>query len=57
MGQGSLITIPDYDSAEGIRSIPDSGPDQRIWAKLNAEESGASGKRKYEEFSWDPAAV
>ncbi len=40
----------DYDSAQGLHSLADSGPDQRIWAKLNAEESGASGKRKYEEF-------
>jgi len=40
----------DYDSAQGIRPLPDSGPDQRIWAKLNAEESRASRKRKYEEF-------
>jgi len=40
----------DYYSAQGTRSFSDSGPDARIWGKLNAEASGASGKRKYEEF-------
>lgn len=39
-----------YDSAQGARSLPDSGPAVLIWGKINGEESGASGKRKYEEF-------
>lgn len=39
-----------FYSSNEIRSIPDSGPGRLIWGKLNAEESGASGKRKYEEF-------
>ncbi len=39
-----------YDSAQGVRSLPDSGPAVLIWGKINGEESGASGKRKYEEF-------
>jgi hypothetical protein len=39
-----------YDSAQGARSLPDSGPAVLIWGKINGEESGASGRRKYEEF-------
>ncbi|MFZ0417627.1 MAG: hypothetical protein WAM04_05960 [Candidatus Sulfotelmatobacter sp.] len=35
-----------YYSAQGTRSLPDS----LIWGKINGEASGASGKRKYEEF-------
>lgn len=40
----------DYSSAQGLRSLPDSGPNQLIWGKLNGEEAGAPGPRKYEEF-------
>ncbi len=39
-----------YESAGGVRPLPDSGPEGLIWGKINGEESGASGKRKYEEF-------
>jgi hypothetical protein len=39
-----------YYSAQGVRALPDSGPAGLIWGKINGEESGASGKRKYEEF-------
>ncbi|MGA7926427.1 MAG: hypothetical protein WCA20_10540 [Candidatus Sulfotelmatobacter sp.] len=39
-----------YYSAQGVRSLPDSGPAELIWGKINGEESGVSGKRKYEEF-------
>ena len=39
-----------YYSAQGVRSLPDSGSAVLIWGKINGEESGASGKRKYEEF-------
>ena len=39
-----------YYSAQGVRALPDSGPSELIWGKINGEESGASGKRKYEEF-------
>jgi|SRR5579863_156236 len=39
-----------YSSAAGMRSLTDSGPNQLIWGKLNGEEAGVSGKRKYEEF-------
>ncbi len=39
-----------YYSAQGVRALPDSGPAELIWGKINAEESGVSGKRKYEEF-------
>lgn len=39
-----------YYSAQGVRPLPDSGPAKLIWGKINGEESGASGKRKYEEF-------
>jgi hypothetical protein len=37
-------------SSAGMHAIPDSGPGRMIWGKINGEESGASGKRKYEEF-------
>lgn len=37
-------------SSAGVLAIPDSGPGRMIWGKINGEESGASGKRKYEEF-------
>jgi hypothetical protein len=30
--------------------IPDLGPARLVWGKINGEESGSSGKRKYEEF-------
>lgn len=39
-----------YYSAQGVRSLPNSGPAGLIWGKINGEESGASGNRKYEEF-------
>jgi hypothetical protein len=39
-----------YYSAQGERALPDSGPSEFIWGKLNAEASGAAGQRKYEEF-------
>jgi hypothetical protein len=39
-----------YYSAQGMRPLPDSGSAALIWGKINGEESGASGKRKYEEF-------
>jgi hypothetical protein len=39
-----------YYSAQGVRALPDSGPAELIWGKINGEESGVSGKRKYEEF-------
>ncbi|MFZ0773999.1 MAG: DUF6843 domain-containing protein [Candidatus Sulfotelmatobacter sp.] len=39
-----------YYSAQGVRALPDSGPADLIWGKINGEESGASGRRKYEEF-------
>jgi hypothetical protein len=39
-----------YYSAQGVHALPDSGPAGLIWGKINGEESGASGKRKYEEF-------
>jgi hypothetical protein len=39
-----------YYSAQGVRSLPDSGPAGLIWGKINGEEAGASGKRKYEEL-------
>jgi len=37
-------------SAQGLRSLPDSGQSVLVWGKINGEESGASGKQKYEEF-------
>jgi|SRR5579863_1117958 len=37
-------------SAQGTRPLTDSGSDRIIWGKINGEESGVSGKRKYEEF-------
>jgi len=39
-----------YYSTQGARPLPDSGPAVLIWGKINGEESGASGTRKYEEF-------
>jgi hypothetical protein len=39
-----------YESATGVRPLPDSGQGGLIWGKINGEESGSSGKRKYEEF-------
>ena len=39
-----------YYSAQGERVIPASGPDELIWGRINGEESGVRGKRKYEEF-------
>ncbi len=39
-----------YYAGQGARPIPDSGPDELIWGKINGEKSGASGKRKYEEL-------
>ena len=39
-----------YYSAQGVRALPDSGPAELIWGKINGEESTAAGKRKYEEF-------
>lgn len=38
-----------YSSA-GLRPIPDSGPARLVWGEINGEETGSSGKRKYEEF-------
>jgi hypothetical protein len=40
----------EFYSAGGVRPVPDSGTGQLIWGKLNGEESGSSGKRKYEEL-------
>jgi len=39
-----------YYSAQGVSSLPDSGPAALIWGKINGEESGVAGKRKYEAF-------
>jgi hypothetical protein len=39
-----------YYSAQGTRPLPDSGSAALIWGKINAEGSGAFGKRKYEEL-------
>jgi hypothetical protein len=41
-----------YYSETGTRILSDTGPaSQRlIWGKINGEESGSQGKRKYEEF-------
>ncbi len=39
-----------YESAAGIRPLPDSGPAELIWGKINGEASGTAGKRKYQEF-------
>jgi hypothetical protein len=39
-----------FYSSAGEQSIPDSGPARLIWGKINGEERGSSGKRKYEEF-------
>jgi hypothetical protein len=39
-----------FYSSAGMRPIPDSGPARLIWGKINGEETGSSGKRKYEEF-------
>jgi len=37
-------------SNSGMRPIPDTGPARLIWGKINGEEKGSSGIRKYEEF-------
>ncbi len=39
-----------YYSAQGMRPLTDSEATGLIWGKINGEQSGASGKRKYEEF-------
>ena len=39
-----------YYSAQGVSSLSDSGPTALIWGKINGEESGGAGKRKYEAF-------
>jgi hypothetical protein len=39
-----------YDSAQGVRALPESGPAELVWGRINGEKSAASGKRKYEEF-------
>jgi hypothetical protein len=39
-----------YDSAQGVRALPESGQAELVWGRINAEASAASGKRKYEEF-------
>ena len=39
-----------YYSAQGVRPLPDSGSAALIWGKINAERSGGTGKRKYEEL-------
>jgi len=39
-----------YYSTEGLHSLPDSGQSGLVWGTINGEESGASGKRKYEDF-------
>jgi hypothetical protein len=39
-----------FYSNASLQPIPDSGPARLIWGKINGEETGSSGKRKYEEF-------
>ncbi|MGA7850019.1 MAG: hypothetical protein WCA13_13010 [Terriglobales bacterium] len=39
-----------YYSEKGTRVLPDAGPGNLIWGKINGEASGSQGKRKYEEF-------
>ncbi len=39
-----------FYSETGLRPLPTYGPGRLIWGKVTGEESGASGKRKYEEF-------
>jgi hypothetical protein len=39
-----------FYSSDRVRTLPDFGSGRLIWGKINAEESGSSGKRKYEEF-------
>jgi len=41
-----------YYSEKGTRILRDTGPssERLIWGKINGEESGSQGKRKYEEF-------
>ena len=39
-----------FYSTAGVHPISDSGPDRRIWGKINGEAAETSGKRKYEEF-------
>jgi hypothetical protein len=40
-----------FYASGGLQPIPDSGAGKLIWGKINnSEESGSSGKRRYEEF-------
>jgi hypothetical protein len=39
-----------YDAAQGVRQLPESGPAELVWGRINGEKSAATGKRKYEEF-------
>jgi hypothetical protein len=39
-----------FYSGAGVLPLPDSGPGEHVWGKINGEESGSSGKKKYEEF-------
>ncbi|MGB6404296.1 MAG: hypothetical protein WA899_14445 [Candidatus Sulfotelmatobacter sp.] len=39
-----------YYSAQEMHALPDCGPAELIWGKVNGEETEASGNRKYEEF-------
>lgn len=39
-----------FYSNASLQPISDSGPAKLIWGKINGEETGSSGKRKYEEF-------
>lgn len=39
-----------FYSGTSLRPIPASGPNQRIWGKINGEATGPAGTRKYEEF-------
>lgn len=39
-----------FYSDAGSRALSDSGAGRLIWGKINGEASGASGKKKYEEF-------
>jgi len=41
-----------YYSEKGTRILPDTGPGGGglIWGRINGEETGSQGKRKYEEF-------
>ncbi len=44
-----------YDSAQGPRPLPDSGPARLIWGKISGEKAAASIPRKYQEFFVGPA--